>query len=275
MMSVRRKYNYNMFFHYIEKIYDKLKNFAFKNEILRFIISKNPLLAFFSYLAGKDLIKKAATCSNLRDYVKLALSYEYSPFNKGPSIIYLASLQIEDELYEFCKKILNMKPKIIMEIGTANGGTLFLLSRIAGQNSTIISIDLPIKPYIGGIDYKSKLFFTSFSISGQNIHLIRDDSHQKESLFKVKKILDGKKIDILFIDGDHTYVGVKKDFEMYYPLVKDSGIIAFHDIVEVPEEENVQVDKFWNEIKEEYNTEEIVKDWNQGKCGIGLLYKNK
>lgn len=37
------------------------------------------------------------------------------------------------------------------------------------------------------------------------------------------------KIDVLFIDGDHTYDGVKKDFELYSTILSDNGIIIIHD----------------------------------------------
>ena len=36
-------------------------------------------------------------------------------------------------------------------------------------------------------------------------------------------------IDMLFIDADHSYESVKKDFESFFPLVKDNGIILMHD----------------------------------------------
>lgn len=37
------------------------------------------------------------------------------------------------------------------------------------------------------------------------------------------------KIDVLFIDGDHSYNGVKKDFELYSQLLTENGIIIIHD----------------------------------------------
>ena len=89
---------------------------------------------------------------------------------------------------------------------------------------------------------------------------------------QVAAILAGREIDLLFIDGDHTYEGVKKDFEMYSPLVGQGAIIAFHDIVVHPPESGCEVSKFWREIKDNYESEEIVKDWGQDWAGIGVVY---
>jgi hypothetical protein len=37
------------------------------------------------------------------------------------------------------------------------------------------------------------------------------------------------KIDLLFIDGDHSYEGVKKDFKLYSQLLTENGVIVLHD----------------------------------------------
>lgn len=42
-------------------------------------------------------------------------------------------------------------------------------------------------------------------------------------------ILQDIKIDVLFIDGDHSYEGVKLDFELYSTILSDKGIIIIHD----------------------------------------------
>jgi len=63
---------------------------------------------------------------------------------------------------------------------------------------------------------------------------------------------------------------------MYSPLVRKGGIIAFHDIVPGPQENVGGVPKFWKELKKKLGTikvMEIVKDWNQGGYGIGLVIK--
>jgi len=70
--------------------------------------------------------------------------------------------------------------------------------------------------------------------------MIVGNSHNNETL---KKVSD-RKYDILLIDGDHSYEGVKRDFEMYAPLIKEKGIIFLHDICNI----NAGVRIFWEEI---------------------------
>ena len=42
-------------------------------------------------------------------------------------------------------------------------------------------------------------------------------------------VIQDIKIDILFIDGDHSYEGVKKDFDLYSNILSENGIIIIHD----------------------------------------------
>jgi len=181
--------------------------------------------------------------------------------------------QIREEILELLIILNKIKPKFIIEIGTCRGGTLFLFSQIASENASLISIDLPKGKFGGGYSIWKIPLYKSFSLLNQQIHLIRADSHDKTTLENVKIILNNDKADFLFIDGDHTYKGVKKDFEMYSPLIKENGMILFHDIVPHSKESGCEVSKLWNEIKSKYNYLEIVKDWNQGWAGLGLIKK--
>ena len=167
------------------------------------------------------------------------------------------------------------EPKYVIEIGTANGGTLFLFSKTASKDATIISIDLPKGKFGGGYPKWKILLYNSFKSHQQKLHLIRSDSHAQETLHQVKNILKGNKADFIFIDGDHTYEGVKKDFEMYSNLINEDGIIAFHDIVPGHEKDAGGVFKFWKEIKHSYRVKEIVKNWDQNGGGIGILEYGK
>lgn len=183
-------------------------------------------------------------------------------------------MQIKEEFLELLKNFKRLNPRYILEIGTANGGTLFCFCKLVRDDATIISIDLPEGPFGGGYPNWKISIYQAFKKPNQKLYLLREDSHQKEALEKVKEILDGNQLDFLFIDGDHSFEGVKKDFEMYSPLVRKGGIIAFHDIAPNGILELAGgVSRFWKEIEKKNYYREIINNQNQEGFGIGILIK--
>ena len=61
-----------------------------------------------------------------------------------------------------------------------------------------------------------------------NIELIKGNSFSSDTITKIKSVLKDK-VDVLFIDGDHSYTGVKNDFLNYSNLVKSNGLIILDD----------------------------------------------
>lgn len=176
------------------------------------------------------------------------------------------------EITEFMRLVDEMRPGAMLEIGTASGGTLFLLARLASEDAVIISVDLPGGRFGGGYSSGRAHIYRLFGRWRQKMHLVRADSHDPSTLEKVEGILKGRPLDLLFIDGDHTYEGVKKDFELYSRLVRKGGVIAFHDIVVHPPETGCDVHSFWEEVKKGYRHREFITDSNQKAFGIGVLY---
>ncbi|MDE1844294.1 MAG: class I SAM-dependent methyltransferase [Thaumarchaeota archaeon] len=185
----------------------------------------------------------------------------------------IAPLQVIEEIKLLLEILYELKPKTILEIGTAAGGTLFLLCKTADPKATIISVDLPEGKFGGELypDWKND-FYKSFRTKEQNLHLIRSDSHSADTFKNIVKILETKKIDFILIDGDHTLEGVEKDFEMYSRLVSDEGFIAFHDINPGPKENVGEVPEFWKKMKSQHETLEIIDDKLGGTPGLGLLF---
>lgn len=251
----------------------KLLNYISKTILIDCIDSINLLYKIISFKAGLKLRKLSLGCKSLEDFYDLINTFTYSIYQKSKFTVAIKLYQKKDEIIEFIKIYSKIDPKIIFEIGTYDGGTLFFLSKFANSNATLITLDLPI--IRDGVGYSpAKIpFYKSFKSKSQKIYFIRDDSHRISALKKVKKILKNKKIDALFIDGDHTYEGVKKDFEIFSPLVRDGGIIAFHDIFEHPIEMNCQVSVFWNEIKEQFESKEIISKDLEQWAGIGIIQK--
>jgi predicted O-methyltransferase YrrM len=223
-----------------------------------------------SRLASRKLKRLADECDgDIEKLVTLAFDFEYKQLHKSWLVI-IRPLQVKSELTSLCRKIKEWNPKVIVEIGTANGGTLFFCTRVADPEK-IVSVDLPSGSFGGGYPYWKIPFFKALGKKNV-VQLVRADSHREETLSKVKELLNGKKVDYLFIDGDHTYEGVKQDFIMYSPLVRKGGLVVFHDIVKVKEKIGCDVDKFWNEIKQQYPHAELIEDPNQNWSGIGILY---
>jgi predicted O-methyltransferase YrrM len=102
---------------------------------------------------------------------------------------------------------------------------------------------------------------------------LRADSHDAATLQLVQAMVGERGIDVLLIDGDHSYGGVKQDYAAYSPLVREGGLIAFHHIVPGREEYVGGVPSFWQSLSRASDVEEIVEDWEQGGFGIGLLRK--
>jgi predicted O-methyltransferase YrrM len=201
----------------------------------------------------------------------LAINFYHGLLFRGLNINIHPS-QIKSEILALMAVVQERQPKIMLEIGTATGGTLFFWSQILPLDSELISLDLPFGRFGGGYLSTRAKFYSSFARGEQKISFIRDDSHQLATFQKLQTILNGRALDFLFIDGDHTYEGAKADFMTYKKLVHPGGLIALHDIVRNPSDPDAQVYRFWTEIKDQYRHEEFIADSNQGGYGLGLIY---
>lgn len=229
------------------------------NLIIRAKILKQFALTHF----GLENFKRRANSLLDRPTELVSLLFQY---NNGA----LRPIQLTEELAWLLKEIRNLRPFSVLEIGTANGGTLFLWTRLAQQNAVIVSIDLPGGKFGGGYSNWRATIYRRFAQTNQILHLLRVDSHAMSTFENAKQLFDRKLIDLLFIDGDHTYEGVKKDWEMYSQLVRPGGMIVFHDIA--GNYDDTQVKRLWDSIKKDYKHRELTLNPG-GEYGIGVLFK--
>jgi predicted O-methyltransferase YrrM len=183
-------------------------------------------------------------------------------------------LQKTSEILRLIEIIARAKPKAICEIGAAGCGTTFLLAQAAASDATIIALDLAFDP-------SRKAALQTFALPDQRLLCLEADSHRPETARFVAAQLEGRSLDVLYLDGDHSYDGVKRDFELYRDLVSPNGMIVFHDIVAdyktrfgiETTSDTGGVPRFWQEIKVSWKrVEEIVEDYEQDGYGIGILY---
>lgn len=154
-----------------------------------------------------------------------------------------------------------MSPMRSLEIGTHEGGTLFYWLKYAPQGAVVGSID------IQGIITNAQA--AEWAAENVTALCLKADSTTNEAVKWAD--FNFQQLDWLFIDGGHDYETVKSDWENYSGLVKEGGVIAFHDILP---QENSEVDKLWKEIKNNFYTVEIIyphEEWGHGP-GIGVIY---
>jgi predicted O-methyltransferase YrrM len=144
---------------------------------------------------------------------------------------------------------------------------------VAADEAALVAVDMPEgERSFGGnpLYQRRRRLFESFARDRQRVTYLALDSHEQETLSEVRRALAGRPLDLLFIDGDHTYAGVAADFELYRPLVRPGGLVALHDIVPGPAEAVGGVPEFWRQIRDQ-RAIELVADWDQGGWGIGVL----
>ena len=163
------------------------------------------------------------------------------------------------------------RPDNVLEIGTAKGATLLAWCRLA--RTRVISVDLPGGIHGGGYPAIKQALYQQFLVDrpGVTLHCLQKNSHLEATRDWAKAILREDELDILYIDGDHTYAGVKADFELWSPLVRPGGHVIFHDILPHKFVTDCEVNRLWAELKPRYVWKEIVADPRQGWAGIGII----
>lgn len=170
------------------------------------------------------------------------------------------AIQNRFELREFLEVVRKKPPRAVLEIGSARGGMLYCLSQIARPDAVVISVDLPGAKNCGGQTETERELFATFGGSGQRFAFVPQNSLHASTREAVRVALRGRKLDLLFIDGDHSYGGVRSDFEMYGELVAPEGLIVLHDICMTPDNwgDGNEVGLFWKELERVCDTTKVV-----------------
>lgn len=218
-------------------------------------LSRYLRLPFNRAYAERRLREYHARPRSLEETVDWAMNFG------GGGFLTIKTLQRPPEITRLAQRVRELKPAIILEIGTARGGTLLIWSSLASRR--VITCDL------NDMAVQAPLF-TRLPPPGSPcaVTLLSGDSHSPAFKQRVAEALAGEKADFLFIDGDHTAAGVTADYLDYREFVRPGGLIAFHDIVEHQPLPSNQVFQLWTRLKQVAEYEEIVAD--PGQCGFGI-----
>lgn len=163
----------------------------------------------------------------------------------------------------------NFKPETLVELGSYKGTSSMAFAQAAKDEN--LNTDLYFVDSWEGEEqtgyYSQDVYqlFTSLIekyFSKQNVHPLKmlfDEALEK---------FEDKSIDILHIDGLHTYEAVKHDYETWKSKVKDNGVILFHDI----RVQNFGAKEVWKEVKAE-NPKAIFIEFDHN-YGLGVMIKD-
>ena len=180
--------------------------------------------------------------------------------------------QNENEIKEFVEYLNDGQNKqnngTILEIGLGYYGSTHFLWRLIFKKTITIEYQ---KYRVFKFTENMNKFHNRFVLNDLNSRFIFGLSHDTSSVEKLEKMLDGEKLDLLFIDGDHTYKSVLCDWLLYKNFVAKGGIIAFHDCV--ANDDGYGVPKFLKKIKSFDGSIKLKKIVESKNFGIAYYYK--
>jgi predicted O-methyltransferase YrrM len=158
-----------------------------------------------------------------------------------------------------------LRPRRIVELGTYWGTSFFSFCQ-AVKDHDLQTECIAVDTWEGDDDtgsYDIDVYETVEKISEQffanvNIRLL------KEYFDKARAYVDDASINILHIDGLHTYQAIKNDFETWLPKLSDNGIVLFHDIADSCDYGSAD---YWKEISEVFPSFSFQHSW-----GLGVLF---
>ncbi len=158
------------------------------------------------------------------------------------------------------------RPKRLVELGTHFGCSFFAFLQAAkdlGLDTECWAVDTWQGDEHAGY-YGNEVF--------DIVEKTRTGSFSKQSAHLLRKLFDDaradipdRSVDVLHIDGLHTYDAVKHDFETWEPKLADDAVVLFHDVAPSTEYGSA---RYWAEIKAKHPHYDFLRhSW-----GLGVLF---
>ncbi|HSS28854.1 MAG TPA: class I SAM-dependent methyltransferase [Usitatibacter sp.] len=167
-----------------------------------------------------------------------------------------------------------LRPRAVVELGTYSGSSFAAFCQAleaAGVDGRCYGIDLwEGDIHMGKFDDSLFREISDYvrSHHPRTAELVREDFNRA-----VHRFADGS-IDLLHIDGTHTYEAVANDFRTWLPKMSPRGVVLFHDVnVNLqntgPASAKFGVRRFFDETKARYPHFEFPHCWGLGVMVVG------
>jgi hypothetical protein len=192
--------------------------------------------------------------------VNYDIAHNYKNFYEGRNIKKMETNKVEDlqTAWTDHKKfaiwlVENINPKVTVDLGVDYGYSLYCLA--TPRIGKVYGIDLfdVAAGYSSGSDTYDVVMEFKEKHQFDNVEVIKGDFCEIAKVWK-------EPIQILHIDGDHSYECVKRDWDTWSPFVENGGVIIMHDLFSYRD----TVGKFYNEI-------ELPKAYFSESCGLGVV----
>jgi hypothetical protein len=168
--------------------------------------------------------------------------------------------------FMFCLMAI-MRPRTYVELGTHYGASFFAVCQAIEAHQidcTPVAIDLWLGDEHTG--YYKENVYRAFNIVHQKKYggvglVLRKDFNEAANHFEQKSI------DLIHIDGLHTYEAVRNDYETWLPKASESGVLLFHDTT--VREREFGVWKLWDEIKDKHVSFQFTHTHGLGIIALG------
>jgi len=165
--------------------------------------------------------------------------------------------------------VLALKPKILVELGTHGGGSYFSFCQSVkdnGLSTKTYAVDTWTGDKQAGF-YNESIFDKVLNFN--NEHFASFSSLMKMKFDEALSEFDDGSVDLLHIDGFHSYEAVSNDFNTWHPKLSKEAIVLFHDTHEI--KPGFGVHKFWNELKNKHHEQCFEFKHSHG---LGVYFPN-
>lgn len=114
----------------------------------------------------------------------------------------------------------------VLEIGSLFGGTLWYWARLP-RIRTLVAVDVPSDWAPVADDVRAAR--AKWPVWLGRVVAFADIAGDSQAPSTLERAAPFGPFDFLFIDGDHSYQGVRADWLTWSPLVRPGGLVAFHD----------------------------------------------